>query len=59
MYSIDFGTELTIFRKPRQSVTIGYRYQHLSNANISLHNPGADASTFFVAISRFRSKGYR
>jgi hypothetical protein len=59
MYTIDFGGGLQIFRKQRQTVTIGYRYQHLSNANISLHNPGTDANTFYVAVSRFRTKGYR
>ena len=59
MYTIDFGGGLTFFRKRRQTVSIGYRYQHLSNANISLHNPGADANTFYVAVSRFRSRGNR
>lgn len=59
MYTIDFGTGIQIFRKARQSVSIGYRYQHLSNANISVHNPGTDANTFYVAVSRFRTKGYR
>lgn len=56
---IDFGAGINIFRKERQAVTIGYRYQHLSNANISLHNPGTDANTFYVSVSRFRTKGYR
>ena len=50
---------LTSFVRQRQAVTIGYRYQHLSNANISLHNPGMDANTFYVSVSRFRTKGYR
>lgn len=59
MYTIDFGVGVTVFRKPRQAVAIGYRYQHLSNANISLHNPGTDANTFYVSVSRFRTKGYR
>jgi hypothetical protein len=59
MYTVDFGTGINIFRKERQAVTIGYRYQHLSNANISQHNPGTDANTFYVAVSRFRTKGYR
>jgi hypothetical protein len=36
-------------------VSIGYRYQHLSNANIRQHNPGMDANTFYVSVSlRFR-----
>jgi hypothetical protein len=59
MYTVDFGAGINIFRKERQAVSIGYRYQHLSNANISLHNPGTDANTFYVSVSRFRTKGYR
>jgi hypothetical protein len=59
MYTVDFGTGINIFRKERQAVSIGYRYQHLSNANISQHNPGMDANTFYVSVSRFRTKGYR
>lgn len=59
MYTIDFGTGIHVFRKARQDWTLGYRYQHLSNANISLHNPGTDANTFYIAVSRFRTKGYR
>ena len=57
MYTIDFGGGVNIFRKMRQVVTIGYRYQHLSNANLSAHNPGTDANTFYVGVSRFRTKG--
>lgn len=59
MYTIDFGGGINVFRKERQAVTIGYRYQHLENGNISLHNPGTDANTFYVSVSRFRTKGYR
>jgi hypothetical protein len=54
MYTVDFGAGVNIFRKERQAVTLGYRYQHLSNANISLHNPGTDANIFYVGVSRFR-----
>jgi hypothetical protein len=54
---VDFEAGINIFRKERQAVTIGYRYQHLSNANISQHNPGMDANTFYVSVSRFRTKG--
>ncbi|KAA6464937.1 acyloxyacyl hydrolase [Acidobacteria bacterium AB60] len=59
MYTIDFGGGIQIFRKQRQAISLGYRYQHLSNANISHHNPGTDANTFYVAVSRFRTKHYR
>jgi hypothetical protein len=59
MYTIDFGTGLQFFRQKHQAWSLGYRYQHLSNANISHHNPGTDANTFYLAVSRFRTKGYR
>ena len=57
MYTIDCGAGINIFRHKNQAVCIGYRYQHLSNANISHHYPGTDANTFYVGISRFRTKG--
>jgi Lipid A 3-O-deacylase (PagL) len=59
MYTVDFGAGINIFRKERQVVTIGYRYQHLANADISLRNPGTDANIFYVGVSRFRTKGER
>lgn len=55
MYTIDYGAGFNFFRHGRQAITVGYRYQHLSNANISQHNPGMDANTFYVGISRFRT----
>lgn len=59
MYTVDLGAGINIFRTPRQVISIGYRYQHLSNADISHHNPGTDANTFYIGASRFRTKGYR
>jgi hypothetical protein len=59
MYTVDFGTGVNIFHHKNQAITLGYRYQHLSNANISLHNPGTDANTFYVSVSRFKTKGDR
>jgi len=59
MYTIDIGGGVQFFRRNRQSFTVGYRYQHLSNANISHYNPGTDTNVFYFAASRFRSKGFR
>ena len=36
-----------------------FRYQHLSNANISIHKPGTDADTFYVGFSHFHTHGVR
>jgi hypothetical protein len=59
MYTIDYGAGINFFHHNNQAITIGYRYQHLSNANISVHNPGTDANTFYVSVSRFRTKNDR
>lgn len=58
MFTIDFGCGLMFYTGRRQAVTIGYRYQHMSNADTAESNPGTDANTFFVGFSRFRTKGY-
>lgn len=57
MYTIDFGGGVNLYESQRQAITVGYRYQHLSNADISFHNPGADANTFYLGFSRFRNRG--
>jgi hypothetical protein len=59
MFTIDFGAGVNLFTSPRNAVQLGYRYQHLSNANISVHNPGTDADTFYIGFSHFRTKGVR
>ena len=59
MYTMDFGAGISFFHHENQAITLGYRYQHLSNGNISPHNPGTDANTFYVRVSRFRNKGDR
>ena len=58
MYTADLGIGINIFRTPRQAVTIGYRYQHLST-DVSRRSAGTDANTFYLGASRFRTRGYR
>lgn len=57
MYTIGPDVGFNIYRHKRQAVSVGWRYTHLSNANISMHNPGTDANVFYVGISRFRNRG--
>lgn len=57
MYTIDFGAGLDLFTSPHNALTMGFRYQHLSNANISEHNPGTDAQTFYLGFSHFHTHG--
>jgi hypothetical protein len=55
LYDIDFGAGVHVFRKLRQSVTIGYRYQHLMGG-AGAGSVSTDANTFYVGVSRFRTK---
>jgi hypothetical protein len=55
MHSVDMGVGMHIFESRFVSTTIGFRYNHMSNADISLHNPGTDAETWYVGLSRFHS----
>jgi hypothetical protein len=56
MFTVDFGGGVNFYHHERQAITIGYRYTHLSNGNISEHNPGTDANVFYVGVSRFRTR---
>jgi len=59
MYTIDFGGGYNFHLAHHKAVTLGYRYQHLSNANISIHNPGPDATTFYIGFSKFHTHGVK
>jgi hypothetical protein len=54
--TVDFGAGINIFRKRSQALTFGYRYQHLSNAGNGTFHVGTDMNTFYVGVSRFRTK---
>lgn len=53
MYTIDLGAGVNLFTSRRNALSAGFRYQHLSNANISHHNPGADPQTIYVGFAHF------
>jgi hypothetical protein len=55
-YNVDVGGGLTFFRKQRQSVSLGYRFQHIQGVG---GDRGTDTNTFYVQVSRYRTKGYR
>jgi hypothetical protein len=57
MFTVDFGGGVNIHLAGHRALTIGYRYEHMSNANISVHNPGTDADTFYVGFSKFYTRG--
>jgi len=55
MHTVDFGLGFHIYQNDHFSTTLGFRYIHMSNANIADHNPGTDAETFYMGFSRFHS----
>jgi hypothetical protein len=59
MFTVDLGAGMNVFVTPRVATTVGFRYQHQSNANVGMHNPGTDAELFYVGLSHFHTKGSR
>jgi opacity protein-like surface antigen len=53
-FTIASGPGAQIFFTPRTAITVGYRYHHLSNANISKRNPGTDTHQLYFSFSLFR-----
>ena len=53
-FTFDFGGGIQVFVQPKKAVTLGYRFQHISNAYISDVNPGLDANVFYAGFSVFK-----
>lgn len=53
-FTFDFGGGVQIFTRNKRAVTIGYKYQHISNGGTARVNPGIDANIFYVGVSVFK-----
>jgi hypothetical protein len=53
-FTVHVGVGLQIFLPPGRALTMGYRYHHLSNANIMNRNPGTDSHMLYARFSFFR-----
>jgi opacity protein-like surface antigen len=53
-FTAQVGGGVQWFASRRSSVDFGYKYHHISNANLGDKNPGMDSHTLFVGISVFR-----
>lgn len=40
--------------KRRTAIDLGYKYHHISNANLGNRNPGMDSNMIFIGVSLFR-----
>jgi opacity protein-like surface antigen len=52
-FNLNLGAGVRYFFKPTWSVNAEYRYQHLSDANLTPHNLGVNANGPMVGISHF------
>jgi len=55
-YTISVGFGVQVFPRASRSFTVGWKYDHLSNAYQAHLNPGIDSGVFYVGFSVFRPK---
>ncbi|MDQ3908047.1 MAG: acyloxyacyl hydrolase [Acidobacteriota bacterium] len=53
-FTFDFGGGVQIFTRSRRAVTLGYKFQHISNGGTASFNPGLDANVIYAGFSIFR-----
>jgi hypothetical protein len=53
-FTFDFSGGVQIVNRNRRSFTVGYKYQHISNANRGTFNPGVDVQMIFAGLSVFK-----
>jgi hypothetical protein len=50
-FTFDFGGGIEMVRNERRGISIGYKYQHISNGHSSPINPGIDVQMVYVGYS--------
>lgn len=53
-FTFDFGGGVQIVRTSGRAITIGYKYQHISNGDRSPINPGVDVQMIYGGFSIFK-----
>ena len=54
-FTAQFGAGLQLLNKSRRTaLDVGYKYHHISNANLGTYNPGMGSHMLFVGVSFFR-----
>jgi Lipid A 3-O-deacylase (PagL) len=54
-FTAQFGGGVQLFTSSRRTaIDLGYKYHHISNANLANQNPGLDSHMLFVGLSLFR-----
>lgn len=53
-FTAQVGGGVQWFTRRHSAFDVGYKYHHISNANLGDKNPGMDSHTLFVGVSFFR-----
>jgi opacity protein-like surface antigen len=53
-FTAQVAVGLQVFTSKHRSVDFGYRYHHISNANLGNENPGMDSHVLFLGVSFLR-----
>jgi hypothetical protein len=53
-FTAQLGAGVQVFTSKHHSIDFGYRYHHISNANLGRINPGMDSHVVFVGVSFVR-----
>src|SRR5215472_6782171 len=53
-FMFHFGAGIEFYGRSGHFLTIGYRYQHISNANTGHFNPGIDSNLIYIAVPIIR-----
>jgi len=53
-FAFEYGGGFEFGRQGQRTITIGYKFHHLSNANSAAVNPGLDSDVIYVGMSRPR-----
>ena len=53
-FTFEYGGGIELGRAQQRTITIGYKFHHLSNANSAAFNPGLDSDVLYIGVSRPR-----
>jgi opacity protein-like surface antigen len=52
-FTAQLGAGVQVFTSRHHSIDFGYKYHHISNANLGRYNPGLDSHMVFMGVSFF------
>jgi hypothetical protein len=53
-FTFEYGGGIEAGGARQRTITIGYKFHHLSNANSAAFNPGLDSDVLYIGVSRAR-----